>query len=334
MPLLSICCVTYNHKKYIRQCLDSFLMQKTNFKFEIIIHDDASTDGTADIIKEYYEKYPDIIKPIFQTENQFSQGKSISKTFIYPRIKGKYVALCEGDDYWTDPYKLQKQVDFLEANPDYSICFHSVKVTHESASTKSYIYPQMKKSRKGFTFNTLLNWNFIQTNSVVYRWRFHNENFNDIIPDGILPGDWYLHLCHAKIGKIGFLRDVMSVYRRHPEGIWSDSEIDNRNRNRKYGTKIIKFHDTVYKKMSSCSKKYLNNIYLPTFIMLTDNYISFGDIDILMKIKDDYPDIWEKSLSLKHNQVVKEKKYKRYYKFLLIISAIEFLILILLLIYK
>ena len=110
MPLLSICCVTYNHKKYIRQCLDSFLMQKTNFKFEIIIHDDASTDGTADIIKEYYEKYPDIIKPIFQTENQFSQGKSISKTFIYPRIKGKYVALCEGDDYWTDPYKLQKQV--------------------------------------------------------------------------------------------------------------------------------------------------------------------------------------------------------------------------------
>ena len=87
--LLSIVCTAYNHEKFIRQCLEGFVMQKTNFMFEVIINDDASTDGTADIIKEYHEKYPEIIKPIFQTENQFSQGKSISKTFIYPRIKGK-----------------------------------------------------------------------------------------------------------------------------------------------------------------------------------------------------------------------------------------------------
>ena len=112
--LVSICCITYNHEKYIRDAIEGFLMQKTDFPFEVLIHDDASTDGTADIIREYETKYPDIIKPIYQTENQYSKGIKISATYNYPRAKGKYIALCEGDDYWIDPYKLQKQVDFLE----------------------------------------------------------------------------------------------------------------------------------------------------------------------------------------------------------------------------
>ena len=104
-PLLSICCVTYNHESFISQCLDGFLMQQTDFPFEILIHDDASADGTANIIMEYEAKYPDLIKPIYQTENQFSKGIKISVTFNFPRAKGKYIALCEGDDYWTDPLK-------------------------------------------------------------------------------------------------------------------------------------------------------------------------------------------------------------------------------------
>lgn len=123
IPLVSICCVTYNHASYIRECLDGFMMQKTNFTFEVLIHDDASTDGTADIIKEYEIKYPGIIKPIYQIENQYSKGISPSVTFNFPRAKGKYIAMCEGDDYWTDPLKLQKQVDFLESHPDYVMCF-------------------------------------------------------------------------------------------------------------------------------------------------------------------------------------------------------------------
>ena len=117
--LVTVICLTYNHEKYIRECIDGFVMQKTNFAYEVIIHDDASTDNTAEIIKEYQQKYPDIIIPILQTENQYSKKVPIGKTFIYPRAKGKYIALCEGDDYWIDPYKLQKQVDFLEDNPDY-----------------------------------------------------------------------------------------------------------------------------------------------------------------------------------------------------------------------
>ena len=114
-PLVSIGCITYNHAPYIRQCLEGFLMQKTTFPFEIIINDDCSTDGTTEIVKEYADKYPDLIIPIFHEENQYQKGvRGIYAKFVYPKVRGKYIALCEGDDYWIDPLKLQKQVDFLE----------------------------------------------------------------------------------------------------------------------------------------------------------------------------------------------------------------------------
>lgn len=122
-PIVSVICCTYNHESYIRQCLEGFVKQKTNFAFEVLVHDDASTDKTADIIKEYETKYPDMIKPIYQVENQYSKGVGINSVFNYPRAKGKYIALCEGDDYWTDPLKLQRQVDFLDNNIDYGLCY-------------------------------------------------------------------------------------------------------------------------------------------------------------------------------------------------------------------
>ena len=118
IPLVSINCITYNHKQYIRDAIEGFLMQITNFPVEILIHDDASTDGTVEIIREYEKQYPWLIKPVYQTENQYSKHNSfisISK-IQYGRALGKYIAFCEGDDYWTDHYKLQKQVDFLESN--------------------------------------------------------------------------------------------------------------------------------------------------------------------------------------------------------------------------
>ena len=127
-PLVSICCITYNHARFIRKCLDGFLIQETSFPIEILIHDDASTDGTDGIIREYADKYPDLILPLFETENQYSQGKQNKIDFYnYRRARGKYIAYCEGDDYWTDPLKLQKQVDFMESHPDYSVCFHRWK---------------------------------------------------------------------------------------------------------------------------------------------------------------------------------------------------------------
>jgi glycosyltransferase involved in cell wall biosynthesis len=122
--LVSICCTAYNHAKFISDCLDGFLLQKTNFNFEVLIHDDASTDGTQDIIKAYQAKYPNIIKPIFQTENQYSKGVKPFIKYLSPASQGKYIALCEGDDYWTDPLKLQKQVDYMESHSECVLTYH------------------------------------------------------------------------------------------------------------------------------------------------------------------------------------------------------------------
>ena len=128
-PLVSICCLAYNHRDYIKDALEGFLKQKVTFPYEVLIYDDASTDGTAEIIKEYAEHYPDIIKPILQTENQYSKGiTNPSGAFNFPRVKGTYVAMCEGDDYWTDENKLQMQVDYLQAHPRCTLCIHSARI--------------------------------------------------------------------------------------------------------------------------------------------------------------------------------------------------------------
>ncbi|HKK83432.1 MAG TPA: glycosyltransferase, partial [Atribacterota bacterium] len=130
-PLVTIGCITYKHEKYIRDSIEGFLIQKTTFPVEIIIHDDASPDKTPEIISEYEQKYPNLFFTIFQDENQFSIGNTpIFGNFIYPKSRGKYIAFCEGDDYWSDPLKLQKQVDFLEENPDYSLCSHETFYTY------------------------------------------------------------------------------------------------------------------------------------------------------------------------------------------------------------
>ena len=123
--VVSILCTAYNHSAYIAQTLESFLMQETDFPFEILVSDDASTDDTAAIIRRYAEKAPDIVRPIFLQENNFSQGINLYTRYFFPMARGKYICICEGDDYWTDPTKLQRQVDFLEAHPDYSACVHN-----------------------------------------------------------------------------------------------------------------------------------------------------------------------------------------------------------------
>ena len=124
--LVAIHCLVYNHEPYLRDCLEGFVMQQTNFPFVAIVHDDASTDESAAIIREYEEKYPNIIKPIYESENQYSKHDGSLRSIMDSAAEAfgaKYVAMCEGDDYWTDPLKLQKQVDFMEANPEYGLCY-------------------------------------------------------------------------------------------------------------------------------------------------------------------------------------------------------------------
>ena len=219
-PTVSIICITYNHEKYISQALDGFVMQKTDFPFEIIIHDDASTDDTENIIRKYEKTNKNkkaVIEPVYEKHNQYSSGNYEFINDMLKSAKGKYIAFCEGDDYWTDPEKLQLQVDFLEKHPEYAVCFHPVRVFYENNEEKEYIYPETKDETK-FTVKELLQHNFIQTNSVMYR-RQKYEN----MPNNIMPSDIYLHLYHAQFGKIGFIDRVMSAYRRHAGGVWWDS---------------------------------------------------------------------------------------------------------------
>ena len=220
--LVSVCCITYNQVFYIRQCLDGFLMQKTNFKFEVIIHDDCSTDGTTDVIREYVEKYPDLIKPIFQERNQYQNGcKRILATFVYPKAQGKYIALCEGDDYWTDPLKLQKQVDFLESHPDYSMCFHRAHILKENECAVGLQCDDIEN--REYNPNELLEYWKVPTASILAR---HEViAVKNIGVERILNGDIIHVLNCAKIGKIRGMSDVMSVYRVQNSGVTYDKKL-------------------------------------------------------------------------------------------------------------
>lgn len=135
-PLVSICCLAYNQEKYIRQTLESLLMQRTSFSYEIIVHDDASTDNTRKIIEEYASNFPHTIKPVFQKENKYSKsGFNFQYKYVFPKAIGKYIAICDGDDYWIDPLKLQKQVDFLESHPDYGLVHTKAAKYYEASET-------------------------------------------------------------------------------------------------------------------------------------------------------------------------------------------------------
>lgn len=205
--MVTIRCITYNHEPYIRQCLEGFVMQKTNFRFEAIVHDDASTDGTADIIREFADKYPDIIKPIFETENQYSKHDGSIRRIMDAHTHGKYVAICEGDDYWIDPLKLQKQVDFMEAHLEYTLCFHSAKVIGNS-EYRTCCYTELRE--KDYSAIELFNNWIIPTASVLYR------NGIKIYTDKrFIVGDNPIFLSCAKNGKIRCISNQpMSIYRQ------------------------------------------------------------------------------------------------------------------------
>jgi len=225
---VSICCTAYNHERFIRQCLDGFMMQKTDFDFEVLIHDDASTDSTADIIREYEAKYPGIIKSIYQQENQYSKGIPISETYLYPYAKGKYIALCEGDDYWTDPCKLQKQVDFMEANPEFSLCSHRYRIYDEETGQWSPDYGEsfFQENTEGIVFDNEFNFNkawLTKTATVLFRKDAyevsnlrHYKYFRDV----------HLFYHVLKKGKGYCFNFDTAVYRKHANGIWSKKNFE------------------------------------------------------------------------------------------------------------
>lgn len=218
--MVTITCAVYNHEKYLRKALDGFVMQKTNFKYEVLVHDDASTDGSADIIREYQEKYPDIIRSIIQTENQYSQGISIGHTFLYPNARGKYFAPCEGDDYWISEHKLQKLVDFLESHPDYTMCCHNSYreyVDRNEMVIENPVDEEGDVSAREMILEPNKTW--IATSSLVYRreMAFNRPEFFRIAP----VGDVQLRFYCFWNGKVYYFKEPMSVYRRNVSNAWS-----------------------------------------------------------------------------------------------------------------
>lgn len=211
--LLSVNIITYNHEKYIRQAIEGALMQKTNFLYELVICDDFSTDSTRAILKEYQKKYPAMIRLRFRDRNLGLKDNYFDNIIA---CAGKYVAICEGDDYWLDDSKLQKQVDFLESNPAYSMCFHSAMEVHEykDQPTASNIFSKLEE--RSYTGEEILsNW-LIPTASVVFR---KDSSFRFQFIDKLLFYDIALFLRLCESGRLFCMNQVMCVYRRHPNSI-------------------------------------------------------------------------------------------------------------------
>lgn len=221
-PLVAIDCITYNHGKFIRDTLEGFVMQRTDFPFVAIVHDDASTDGTADIIREYAGRYPDIIKPILETENLYSKGDDSLGRVMREAIDAsgaKYVALCEGDDYWTDPLKLQKQIDFMEANPDYSMCFHNAIEHWEDGRIPDHPFAPLE--RRDYDYKEVgSGWNVPTASAVVKKNILDSELYKKATEcKSFIYGDILIWLTAAEFGKIFCLGEIMAVYRRHAGGL-------------------------------------------------------------------------------------------------------------------
>ena len=233
---VSVLCIAYNHEKYIRQALESVVMQKTNFPYEIIVHDDASTDNTAQIIMEYENKYPNLIKAICQKENQFSKAVPILKEYILPQVKGKYIAYLECDDYWTNPLKLQKQFDELENRPDIDMCAHAVvKVQNERevevvspSDVQTVLTPEQVISGGG---------GYLMTNSLFYR-----RELAECFPRfrEYLSIDYSLQIQGSLRGGILYIPDNMAVYRAFsgPQS-WTSRMKNNPEKKTKHSRKTI-----------------------------------------------------------------------------------------------
>ena len=241
--MVSVVCLAYNHEKYIRHTLEGFVSQKTSFPFEVVIHDDASKDNTAAIIREYAEKYPNIIRPIYQTQNQHSQKKPIHKLYTIPLVRGKYVALCEGDDYWTDTQKLQKQFDIMENNPDYSICTHKIQEILESGEKTDRYRPNISliegkisvgdflKIQKHYPFQTA---SYFMKASLWKSLIQDPPTFRRAADVGDEPMLLYM-LAH---GDLYYLPDCMSVYRVCSIGSWSYQNQNDFSRKAKHAQKM------------------------------------------------------------------------------------------------
>lgn len=213
---VSVLVMTYNHAPFIREALDSALMQIVDFPYEILISEDCSTDGTREVVLQYYEQHPGKIRLLLSQQNLRSNAIVVRGV---QAAQGQYIALLDGDDYWTNPYKLQKQVDFLDSHPECAICFHNATVIHDDASEEPWNWTPARQKQIS-TLEDIWRGNFIATCSCMFRKGLFGE-FPDWYYSLFPITDWPLHILNAEHGNIGYINEVMGVYRYHNGGLYS-----------------------------------------------------------------------------------------------------------------
>jgi glycosyltransferase involved in cell wall biosynthesis len=215
-PKVSVAMITYQHKKFVTQAVESVLMQRTNFPYELVIGEDCSTDGTQDIVLELQRKHPDRIKALLPTKNLGMMANSFQTLLA---CDGDYVARLEGDDYWTDPCKLQRQVDLLESKPQLSACFTRTQVIGEEEMEVRSFIPGENAGKEVYTIEDMLAKNCIATASIMYRNAFREIDLDSLLESGL--DDWPVHILFSHRGPIGYISEVMAAYRLHGGGIWT-----------------------------------------------------------------------------------------------------------------
>ncbi len=253
--LVTVFCLAYNHEKYIRATFEGFIKQKTSFDFKVIVHDDASTDDTPNIIREYIEKYPDIFEAIFQEDNKYQKGIDIEDEYIFPKLGGKYVAVCEGDDYWTDPNKLQLQVNYMEKHPDCTLCVHNTEKMFEDGRSTGKSFNNSRRERDYSFEDIILSEPSAYFHFSSFMWRYDTLKHKNkaFAMDGI--GDYPMALYLASIGYIHYIPKIMSRYRLNSIGSWSAAmESDN-------SKKVIQ-HKNIIKGLKSIDE-YTKHRYSP-----------------------------------------------------------------------
>lgn len=289
---VSVLCTAYNQEDYIEETLKGFVNQKTDFKFEVLINDDCSTDNTKNIIKKYQQLYPNIIKPIYQVENQYSKNVFITKDILLPLAKGKYIALCEGDDYWIDCLKLQKQCDYMDSHENCSLCIHnSIQVDSMSNFVCNHIITDTD-SNIDCEKVLLGGGRFCMTNSIMAP-----RDLALSIPDyGTRYYDYVWQAYFASRGETYCFSEYMSAYRLNAKGSWSEEM--NKNNSMKH-VKFIDEQISFYNsfnidsefRFDSIIKKLKSNLYIKRALILKnpssiDGFdIDFKRVDKRLKIK-------------------------------------------------
>jgi glycosyltransferase involved in cell wall biosynthesis len=278
---VSIAVITFNQEKYIAQAIDSILMQEVNFDYEIVIGEDCSTDRTRLIVQDFQKRYPDKIRLLLPDKHL---GGAKNFALVLQACHGQYIAILNGDDYWTSPHKLQKQVDFLDENPECAMCFHNVRVVYEDGSREPYDFNPINQKEIS-TLEELLAGNFIQTCSAMFR-----RDLLDKVPDWlytIVPQDWATYILITQHGMIGYINEVMGVYRRHSGGVFY------RLNRIQHLEKAIRFYEVINEKLGLIYDKTIRIELSRRYYDLARQYESQGDFDkaaaCLRKCIDGHP---------------------------------------------